>query len=155
MFERKIQRNEWGDIVPQAIAGPRVGPVELCKAQWMLAARWHRKAAATCKRAAITFPEWLAIDALRELYQELHDAVSQNAVAKHSGLLRSNVSRLMPALEDKGLVSRGCSSSGRALRLFPTAQTEQLLSELYPHLEAISSQLEIPSNARAIFRRPP
>ena len=72
---------------------------------------------------------------------ERRDAVSQNALAVHSGLTRGHISDLMPGLENKQLVSRGPSAFGPALRLFPTQEAERLLLLLYPRLEALSGQL--------------
>ncbi len=134
--------NEYGDVVPDVTPGPRVRPVELHKAQWLVAARWRRRAALECKRAGLTFTEWLVIDALRELLEEINDAVSQNDLALRSGLRRGNICDLMPSLEKKNLVSRGPSATGRALRLFPTDKAYHLLEWLYPRLDAISRPTE-------------
>lgn len=133
---------------PQAVPGPRVGALELQKAQWLLAARWRRGVATVCARVGLTFAEWLVVDALRELYQERGDAVSQNALAARAGLRRGHISDLMPGLENKQLVSRGPSAFGPALRLFPTDEAEQLLLSIYPRLEALSLHLTGQGEAR-------
>ncbi len=138
VFERRVRLTDEGHVVPALAAGPHVGAVELHKAQWLLAVAWRRRAAAACARVGLSFMEWLVIDALRELYQELGDAVSQSAVATAPGLRRGNVSDMMPALERKRLVSRGPSASGVALRLFLTEEAEQLLLLVYPHLDTVS-----------------
>jgi DNA-binding MarR family transcriptional regulator len=86
----------------------------------------------------------LVIDALRELYQEQRDAVSQSAIAARAGLPRGNVSDMVPQLEKKQLISRGPSAFGRALRVFPTKEAERLLLLLYPRLDAISRRAIAP-----------
>ena len=148
MFERRVLRDELGDVIQESVPGPRVGSVELHKAQWLLAAQWRRRVAGVCARVGLTFTEWLIIDALRELYQEQQDAVSQNALAARAGLRRGNISESMPALENKNLISRGPSACGRALRLFPTHKAERVLGELYPLLDAVSGP-EALTGARA------
>ena len=117
-----------------------MGALELQKAHWLSAVCWRRGVAALCARAGLTFSEWLVIDALRELYQEQGDAVSQNAIAARAGLRRGNVSAMVPQLEKKNLISRGPSAYGPALRVFPTEAAERLLLLLYPHLDALSRQ---------------
>jgi len=138
VFERRVRQEGWGAVVPDLSPASQVGSVELHKAQWLLSARWRRKASKVCARVELSFTEWLIIDALRELHRELDDAVSQNALAARAGLARRNISESMPKLEEKGLVSRGPSASGRALRLFPTQEAVRRLDFLYPLLEAIS-----------------
>ena len=138
MFERRLLRDDWDNPVRGPTPGPRVGSLELQKAQWLLSARWRKEVARECAKAGLTFTEWLVIDALRELYQELGDAVSQSAVAARAGLRPGNISDSVPALEAKQLISRGPSASGKALRVFPTEEAEQVLNALHPRLEAVS-----------------
>jgi DNA-binding MarR family transcriptional regulator len=138
VFERRFREDDWGSPVPEPAPGPRVGSLELQKAHWLLAADWRRRVARACAEEGLTFTEWLIIDALRELYQELGDAVSQAAIATRTGLLPGNISDSVPALEKKLLVSRGPGASGRAWRVFPTAEAERQLTTLYPRLDAIS-----------------
>ena len=141
MFESRKLRNEWGEVLAILGPGPRVGAVELQKAQWLLSAQWRKRVAAVCSEVELSFTEWLVVDALRELYQELEDAVTQNAIAERAGLRRGNVSALMSALEEKYLVSRGPSASGRAWRVLPTHEAEERLRMIHPRLEGASRQL--------------
>ena len=108
------------------------------KAEWRKAMRWRGRVEAALGGSALTFTQWLVLDALRELIAETGDAVNQNEVAARVALSRATVSFVMSALDKKGLVDRGPDLTGRAWRIFLTARAERLLCDVTADIETAS-----------------
>jgi len=87
----------------------------------------------------LTFRQWLVLVALIEVRHRTKDAVSQNQVAEYLELPRNAVSEVMLELERRGLVSRGCSMSGRVLRIYVTDRAEGVLRQHAAALVAAST----------------
>ena len=100
--------------------------------------RWRRLANAACKTVGLTFTQWLLLDALRELFEETRDAVTQNEIASRLELDRATTSQVIRALDRKHLVSRE-GGWGRCALVLPTEKAEALLLRLYPLLDAASA----------------
>ena len=115
-----------------------VGKSQLFKARWLEAMRWQRATAEICKSVGLTFGQWQVLDALRELDEETNDAVSQSQISVRAEIARSGASMIIRALEDKELLSRGCSASGGTLRVILTPKAIRLLHNLFPRLEAVT-----------------
>ena len=91
--------------------------------------RWRRRVEAALSSAGLTFTQWLVLDALHELIAETEDAVSQNQVCERLELDRSTVSEVMCRLQGKQLISRDIDITGRAWRIYLTAEAEALLTD--------------------------
>jgi DNA-binding MarR family transcriptional regulator len=106
--------------------------------QWLCAARWRRRVERSLKGSGLTFREWLVLDAASFLVEETGDAVSQNQVASHLELERQAISEVIRPLEKMDLVSRGPAMSGKAWRVFVTAEGWALLRRFAPNVESAS-----------------
>jgi len=113
--------------------------LELKKRQWLSALRWRQRMNACLAASGITFTEWLVLDATWSLVNRTGDAVSQNEVARDLELDAMGIWHAMAVLDHRGLVSRGCSMSGKAWRVFVTSKGADLLRSIKPGLEGASA----------------
>lgn len=68
----------------------------------------------TLSRLRISFAEWLILAAIQELALSAGENVSQNAIARQTGLSRMVVAYWLRILERKALVDRGEHDDPRA-----------------------------------------
>jgi len=113
--------------------------LELKKRQWLAALRWRRRMKTCLASSGITFTEWLVLDATWSLVSRSGDAVSQNDVARDIEVDAMTIWHAMGVLDHRGLVSRGCSMSGKAWRVFVTNEGLNLLRALKPGLGEVSA----------------
>ncbi|HEY3256553.1 MAG TPA: hypothetical protein VGJ91_21485 [Polyangiaceae bacterium] len=113
--------------------------LELKKRQWSAALHWRERMKACLASSGLTFTEWLVLDATWSLVDRSGDAVSQNEVAKELELEALTIWHAMAVLEHRGLVSRGCSMSGKAWRVFVTDAGAAWLRAVQPSLERASA----------------
>jgi len=147
MFEDSKRRRALGIGEDPRAPGGRVRASELRKAQWLAAMRWRRRASRACKSVGLTFTQWLFLDALRELYEETHEAATQSEIAARVELDRATATQVMRALEDKGLVDRE-GGWKRTWLVFPSEKAEAVLLRLYPLLAAASVRVTESPRAR-------
>lgn len=79
------------------------------------------------------------LDATWSLVSRTGDAVSQNDVASDLEIDAMTIWHAMAVLDHRGLVSRGCSMSGKAWRVFVTGEGVDLLRAVKPSLEGASA----------------
>ena len=113
--------------------------LDLRKRQFLLALRWRERMQACLAPAELTFTEWLVLDATWSLVERTGDAVSQNQLAKDLELDALTFWHAMAGLDHRGLVTRGCSMSGKAWRVFVTSKGADLLRAVKPRLERASA----------------
>lgn len=113
--------------------------LELKKHQWLAAVRWRQRVNACLVPLGVSFIEWLVLDATWSLVHRTGDAVSQNELGKDLELDSLTVWHAMAGLEHRGLVSRGCSMSGKTWRVFVTRQGADLLRAIQPGVEGASA----------------
>ncbi len=113
--------------------------VELKTRQWLAALRWRRRMKACLAATGISFTEWLVLDATWSLVHRTGDAVSQNEVARDLELDAMTIWHAMAVLDHRGFVSRGCSMSGKAWRVFVTSKGADFLRAVKPGLEGASA----------------
>lgn len=113
--------------------------LELKKRQWLAALRWRRRMKTCLASSGITFTEWLVLDATWSLVSRTGDAVSQNDVALDIEVDAMTIWHAMAVLDHRGFVSRGCSMSGKAWRVFVTDEGLNLLRALKPRLGEASA----------------
>jgi DNA-binding MarR family transcriptional regulator len=113
--------------------------LELKKRQWLLALRWRQRVLACLAPLGISFTEWLVLETTWSLMHRTGDAVNQNELGKDLELDGLTVWHAMAVLEHRGLVSRGCSISGKTWRVFVTRKGADLLRALQPALEGASA----------------
>ncbi len=123
-------------VMARELAGLQL---ELKKRQWLAALRWRRRMEVCLASPGLTFTEWLVLDATRCLVSRNGDAVNPNDVASELELDAMTIWHAMAVLDHRGLVSRGCSMSGKAWRVFVTGEGVDLLHALKPGLELASS----------------
>jgi len=113
--------------------------LERQKRQWLSALRWRRRMKAALEPSGLTFTEWLVLDATRSLVNRSGDCVSPNDVAHDIEIDAMANWHAMAVLDHRGLVSRGCSMSGKAWRVFVTQKGLDLLRATQPNLEQVSA----------------
>jgi DNA-binding MarR family transcriptional regulator len=113
--------------------------LELKKRQWLSAVRWRQRVTASLAPSGVSFTEWLVLDTAWSLMHRTGDAVNQTEVGRALELEGLTLWHAMAVLEHRGLVSRGCSISGKAWRVFVTRQGADLLRALQPGLERASA----------------
>jgi DNA-binding MarR family transcriptional regulator len=113
--------------------------LELKKRQWWAAVRWRERMRAYLSTSGLTFTEWLVLDTTWSLVNRTGDAVSQNELARDLELDALTIWHAMAVLDHRGLVSRGCSISGKAWRVFVTSKGADLLRTIKPGLEGASA----------------
>lgn len=113
--------------------------VELKKRQWLAALRWRRRMKTCLAATGISFTEWLVLDATWSLVHRTGDAVSQNEVARDLELDAMTIWHAMAVLDHRGFVSRGCSMSGKAWRVFVTSKGADFLRAVKPGLAGASA----------------
>jgi len=113
--------------------------LELKKRQWLSALRWRERMTTCLARSGIAFGEWLVLDAIWTRVNRTGDAVSENEIAKELALDAMAVWHALAVLDHRGLVSRGCSMSGKAWRVFVTRKGANLLRAIKPGLERASA----------------
>jgi DNA-binding MarR family transcriptional regulator len=113
--------------------------VELKKRQWLSALRWRQRMKTCLASSGIGFTEWLVLDATWSLVDRTGDAVSENEVAKALELDAMTIWHALAVLDHRELVSRGCSMSGKAWRLFVTGKGADLLRAVKPVVERASA----------------
>ena len=114
--------------------------LELKKRQWLAAQRWSQRMKTCLSSLGIGFTEWLVLDATWSLVDQTRDAVSQNEVGRVLELDTLAIWHVMAVLEHQGLVSRGCSMSGKAWRVFVTRKGGDLLRALAPSVSAVADE---------------
>jgi DNA-binding MarR family transcriptional regulator len=88
---------------------------------WRAGIRWRRAMDGALAQLGISYTEFLVLRSTFELCRKLEDAVvSQTEVAIHSSVSEMLTSRAMRRLETRGLVDRGPSAFGFALRVIVT-----------------------------------
>jgi DNA-binding MarR family transcriptional regulator len=112
--------------------------LELKKRQLFSALRWRQRVETCLAASGIGFNEWLLLDAIWERMDRTGDAVSENELARDLELDSMTIWHAMAVLDHQGLVSRGCSMSGKAWRVFVTGKGADLLRALEPALERAS-----------------
>ena len=128
----------WRDN-PSATHGIRV--TDLRKAQWLAAMRWRKQIQAACVVQGLAFPQWLLLDAIRQLIAETEDAVIQAQIAARLELDQARVSEVTRQLEAKGLVDRRDDTTGKAWRVILTEKAQRLLGELEATVESVSTSV--------------
>ncbi len=114
---------------PRSARKPARAPATaLALERYLAAFRWRRAVEAKLKSVALTFPQWLVLDATNRLIHESKDAVNQNAVAQRAELDRMTVSQVMTTLAKLGHVDRGPDLIGRGYRIWVTAKGEKTLT---------------------------
>jgi len=113
--------------------------LELKKRQLFSALRWRQRVETCLTGSGIGFDEWLLLDAIWSRLERTGDAVSEVEVARDLELDALTVWHSMAVLYHRGLVSRGCSMSGKAWRVFVTGKGADLLRVLEPALERASA----------------
>jgi len=113
--------------------------LELKKRQWLAALRWRGRMKTCLASVGITFTEWLVLDAIWSLVHQTGDAVSEIELGKELELDAMTLWHALAVLEHQGLVSRGCSISGKSWRAFATSKGAGLLRAVKPSLEGASS----------------
>jgi len=109
--------------------------LELKKRQWLAALRWRQRMKTCLAPSGLTFTEWLVLDATWSLVDRTGDAISQSDVAADLEIDAMTIWHAMAVLDHRGLVSRGCSMSGKAWRVFVTRAGVDLLRAVKPSLE--------------------
>jgi DNA-binding MarR family transcriptional regulator len=113
--------------------------LELKKRQWLSAVRWRQRVRACLAPSGIGFTEWLVLDSTWSIMHRTSDAVSQNELGQALELDGLTVWHAMAVLEHRGLVSRGCSLSGKTWRVFVTRKGADLLRAVQPEVEGASA----------------
>jgi len=113
--------------------------LELKKRQWLSAVRWRQRVKASLAPSGISFTEWLVLDTAWALMHRTGDAVDQNELGKALELDGLTVWHAMAVLDHGGLVSRGCSISGKAWRVFVTRKGADLLRAVQCAVERASA----------------
>jgi DNA-binding MarR family transcriptional regulator len=113
--------------------------LELKKRQWLAALRWRQRMKTYLSSTGIGFTEWLVLDATWTLVHRTGDAVSQNEIARDLELDAMTIWHAMAVLDHRGFVSRGCSMSGKAWRVFVTRKGADFLRAIKPGLEGASA----------------
>ena len=103
--------------------------------------RWRKQIRAVCVREGLAFPQWLLLDAIRQLIAETEDAVIQAQIATRLELDQARISEITRQLEAKGLVDRGEDTTGKAWRVILTEKAQRLLRELEARVECVSSSV--------------
>jgi DNA-binding MarR family transcriptional regulator len=113
--------------------------LELKKRQWLAALRWRRHMKACLASSGITFTEWLVLDATWSLGSRTGSAVSPNEVAVDLEIDALTLWHAMAVLDQRGLVSRGPSMSGKSWHVSVTREGVDLLHALKPSIEMLSA----------------
>ena len=124
----------------QAMAGEIAElQLELKRRQWQAALRWRERMQTYLASTGITFTEWLVLDATWSLVNRTGDAVSQTEIARDLELDAMTLWHALAVLDHRGLISRGCSMSGKTWRAFVTKAGADLLRAVKPGLERVSA----------------
>ena len=113
--------------------------LDVKKQHWLGAQRWRQHIKACLESTGLTFDEWLVLDSTRSLVRQTGSAVSQAEVARGLELDAMTLWHVMAVLDQRGLVSRGRTLSGKAWRVFVTKEGVELLRVLEPRLELASA----------------
>ncbi|MET0793075.1 MAG: MarR family transcriptional regulator [Polyangiaceae bacterium] len=116
----------------------RDSPSDVRKRAWLKAARWRRKVEAALAPSGATFPQWLVLEAIRELHEETDEDPIQNEIARRVELDRANVSRVIQELERKGLLSRGVDRHFAAWSVTLNERAEALLRDCRQRIDELS-----------------
>jgi DNA-binding MarR family transcriptional regulator len=105
-----------------------------------LAKRYRRMLEQELAPVDLTFTEWFVLQATLSLVHETNDAVNQNAVSARTEQDRNTTSRVMRALERKGLVDRGPDALGPGYRIWVTPKGERVSSKGQARFETASER---------------
>jgi DNA-binding MarR family transcriptional regulator len=100
--------------------------------------RWRREVEAALPPSGFTFPQWLVLEAIRELHEETDQDPIQNEIAKRVELDRATTSRVIQRLESKQLLSRGVDRHFAAWSVALDERAEVLLRDCRQRIEKLS-----------------
>lgn len=95
---------------------------------WRAARRWRRQVETSLARLGLTLPESAVLLGTDTVIHETDEAASQNAVATCAHIDKVTVSKVMKALEGRGLIDRVPAAQGRAYRVWITRRGLQVLT---------------------------
>jgi len=100
--------------------------------RWCRAMSWQRAVDRALHPLGLTHTQyWLLLNA-QQMEDETNDAVSQQQIAEAARLDKMTVSYLARKLESRGLLSRGPSYEGPAVRVIVTAKGRRTLTSAGP-----------------------
>ncbi len=127
---RKEEEWRWGQR-PAPLAGARGFQL------WRSAMAWQRAVEAALGPSGLTHTQYLVLATVEQLMHEIQDAVSQQAIARRAGVDPVTTSRVLRALELRGLCSRGpCGVDTRELRVGISGEGLALVHDAGPSVEA-------------------
>jgi len=111
---------------------------DIRKLEWLKAMRWRRKVEAVLAPAELTFPQWLVLEAIRELREETDEDPIQNEVAKRAELAQATVSPVIQLLVRRQLVKRGVDRHFAAWSVGLDERAERLLRDYRHSIDELS-----------------
>lgn len=102
---------------------------------WRDAKRFQRRVQMALAGLRVSFPEWLVLSMIAELMPEHGENVSQNALARQTGLTRVTAGHWARVLENRGLVNRGEHDNPRAWGVILTERGANVLAQCNERLE--------------------
>jgi DNA-binding MarR family transcriptional regulator len=103
---------------------------------WRSAMRWQRSLNEALRPLELTHTQFLLLSCAVRAQEHAQDTVTQRAIAQEAGLDEATTSRVVRALEERGLLDRGPTfGDQRAWRVIVTDKGRRLLKTATPLAE--------------------
>jgi DNA-binding MarR family transcriptional regulator len=116
--------------------GPKQSPGFLL---WHISTSWRSSIEAVLKVLELTHPQFVVLATSGWLIRN-GKLINQAAIGKMAGLDPNTTSQIIKGLEQKGLITRGQSSDGRAKNVSLTSKGTEILSRALPAVEVADAE---------------